>query len=571
MGAFVVCADTSEAAPGKGVGLFWDADMKEVNRWTTPRRREGSGGAALVQQAGPEQQERPDGQHVAPSAGPEDQQPTPPANRASGEGTRGRPGHGGAEERDTAGRWLAVEFTKGKGERLLVVAVYGVSDPANRREQARAVFREAGGCIREFRKRQPGGGYVVMGDFNCVEEGERDRGGGANRADGVDVGLRFFVRANELQDAALQIGAGTLENGRPPYTFRARREDGGTSRIDRVYVGGSLRHKVATSWGADREPVVGHSDHGLVGCMVPGRWGARGRVHEQRQVHERVNVSGAAKYTHPRSKGVPTFLEGAQGIPANREETAAWLRAGGYDPGDLCDAPALDGRMWLRRWLEGGMRKGGLATPGWVQAPGGVTDGESFEDRVGSRRHREQWIKWREESWAKHAWSRGKGWPEKQGARGGGEVRSSTVSMGRVRLVFAGEVRRRDVDAYLRECGAPEGVAIAAGATGKRGTDTWEVAASAGSVGRRWLLTYGTEVEGESGVGEMRWATGWVRFTEEVNKQIEPDEEAPATYEGMTRALTHAGTVAFGTRRVGGRAAGGGAVRGEIMLMSPSA
>ena len=562
MGAFVVCADTDAAAPGKGVGLFWDADMKEVNRWTSPRRRGGGGGAAMAQQT--EQHERPDGQQAVRPAGQDGQQPVLPANQAVGHDTRERPGSGDAEERDAAGRWLAVEFAREKGERMLVVAVYGVSDPSNRREQARAVFTEAGRCIRDFRKRQPGGGVVVMGDFNCVEEGGRDREGGANRADGVDVGLGTFVRANELQDAALQVGAGTLEDGRPPFTFRARREDGGASRIDRVYVGGNLRHRVATSWGAHHEPAVRHSDHGLVGCMVPGRWGVRARVQEQRQVHERVNVSGAAKYTHPRSKGVPTFLEGAQGAPGDKEETVAWLRAGGYDPDDLCDAPALDGRIWLRRWMEGGMRKGGLATPGWVQAPGGGSDGMSFDDKVGSQRHCEQWVKWREESWAKHAWSRGRGWPEKQGARGGGEVSSSTVSLGRVRLVFAGEVRRKDVNAYLRECGAPEGVAIAAGATGKRATDTWEVAASEGSVGRRWLLTYGREVGGGLGVGVMRWATGWVRFTEEVNKQIEPDEEAPATYEDMARALTQAGTVAFGTRKMGGKSAGGG-VRGEVM------
>ena len=85
-----------------------------------------------------------------------------------------------------------------------------------------------------------------------------------------DPRLRTFLRANGIRDVVESASGG----GARVLTYRSRREGGGASRIDRVYVGSEDLARVCGAWGADREPVVFESDHGVVGSEI----GVRGEV-----------------------------------------------------------------------------------------------------------------------------------------------------------------------------------------------------------------------------------------------------------------------------------------------------
>ena len=142
------------------------------------------------------------------------------------------------------GRGLAAVVSGwGGGKDFLLVGFYGVSNPRDRREEAKEVWKWGSRAISHYRARpsRADGRVVALGDFNAVLDPVRDRGVLADqkrrqREEG-DPDLALFVHINGLRDVAEIHGNRGGEAF--AFTFKARGGSGGESRLDRIYVGGA--------------------------------------------------------------------------------------------------------------------------------------------------------------------------------------------------------------------------------------------------------------------------------------------------------------------------------------------
>ena len=147
----------------------------------------------------------------------------------------------------------------------------------------------------------------------------------------------------------------------------------------------------------------------------------------------------------------------------------------------------------------------------------------------------EMWIPFSTESMARHALSRGRGWPDITFAGADGPMQD-TVEVARVGLRVRmtlgrhepGEPEqgdgpradegwsRKDVRAYLRRFKAPDNITVEQGRKpgGDRRARTWWLTSDEES-SRWWVSSYGTAVPGWE-EERVAWAAGWTRFHEEL-------------------------------------------------------
>jgi exonuclease III len=455
------------------------------------------------------------------------------------------------------GRVVTVEFTNPAAKKktpVLIIGVYGVS--GNKRlEEASNVWITVGRCIRNFHKRHPDGGVIMAGDFNAH----------ANKQDGprtnliVDNTFAAMLTMNNFVDTAKEAGEIDLGPTHKPRNGGTKEGEVSGNRLDRVYVSGinmvaAIR---AVGVGAVPEDKVIETDHGVVWCdLHTGAWEAP-TPQPVFPGKPRVASQGVGEFTHPRSKGVPTRLSNNIGVAATVDQTVEWMELAGYDANDLVETPALnDGNVWMSAWMKGGRRKGGLATPTWKPEPGETGVLESVASRIGGpKQSGEHWIKWKTESWAKHAVSRGNGWPQWGDAPvtlgiGLDQGRHSHCDCGWL-LEFQAEISptRKQVNKYLHDTGIPGNVSITCpGDHGggrsretKQGGDTsnrWRIeSAKDDTECKRWVRDFGTSV-----ADKLEWkssfATGWCRYKIEAHSILSArSAEVVSTEKGDATAL----------------------------------
>ena len=278
------------------------------------------------------------------------------------------------------GRGLAAVISGwGGGRDFLLMGVYGVSNPRERREEADEVWKWGSRAIGHYRSKpsRADGRVVALGDFNAVLEPTRDRGAIADQnrrqKEEGDRGLAFFVQNNGLRDVAeLQRNP----NGEAfAFTYRARGGNGGESRLDRVYVGGmGSEEAVVESGGRAREPhFEGTTTHGAAWCVLTGMMGEGNRGARRRRPptseSRRAAVSGAGNFSHRRCAGYPTRLVSPEGVEVRDEHTiTAWAMAAGLQlDGNLAPGGRVTRGEAARRlsdWAEAGAHAGMISEAG---------------------------------------------------------------------------------------------------------------------------------------------------------------------------------------------------------------
>ena len=472
------------------------------------------------------------------------------------------------------GRLATIEIlqqTVSKKYPIMLVGVYGVSGKPNTSE-SKALWKDAGRCIREFRKRWPRGGVISAGDFNA----HAISGDGARTGLKVDNDFASFLYMNNLTDV-VDLSDGSREPTHVPPKLRMTHEkpsieyeqgEGeelgdeeqtrGGNRLDRIYVGEEQlkKHVVRTGQGELPEGVVKESDHRLVWCDFAIEAWVVPPMEKPFHGEPRVAAQGADEITHTRSKGFPTWLsklneEGMQ-WDASIDETIEWLKRGGYEIDDILATPRLkDGRPWLVEWIKGGRRKGGLSTPTWISTPGEKSPLDTFELRIGGPRQKgEHWIKWNSEGWCRHAESRGKGWKSLESNKDGTKRRVESIvkysciqkERGIVLYVEHREntvVKKEQVRKYLKSLGLTANITLTeleGVARSKVNQDDdkryhrWHVIpANDDNNGNRWLRTFGTDVMTKTN-SKSEWvsnfATGWTRYRSEVARLLQNKDDA---------------------------------------------
>jgi len=298
---------------------------------------------------------------------------------------------------DKAGRGVAVRLSADGGGGFLVIGLYGLSDPdkpndAARRMEAIGLMAWASKQATEYRSKLGSEARVIMmGDFNGVENPERDR---AARPSGStrmkvnrtgDTRIADMVRKTGLRDVAElhEDRSGTAYK----MTYKHRDQPFGQRRLDRVYVGGGgIQSTVRDRGGTDRETRFPVSTHGLAWAEFTGGFAKPTPPKPAVRKEGRICFKDAGEFTSRAKAGWHTRLVNISGDPVDAKGVREWLKHAktparqnqtvGTDVGEWvgggageCGEPPTAGGARYHGLVGGGKRSLDYRGPGKARVP----------------------------------------------------------------------------------------------------------------------------------------------------------------------------------------------------------